>query len=143
MSKLSEMVYSCNFCSAVFGACGNRSSHQHKFLSDEVGHPVYNCSPCLFSSWKLSALENHMRTCKSKFKNCCRSCFMRFNEAYLFMQQLNSLLTLPVFGPEYQPKEATAEKAFNGVLQTSKIFNNTADRESKIFILNQRSAITH
>ena len=54
---------------------------------------------------------------------------------------MNSLHSLPVFGPEYQPKEATAETAFNGVLQTYEIVNNTADRDLESFMLNQRSAI--
>ena len=54
---------------------------------------------------------------------------------------MNSLHSLPVFGPEYQPKEATAETAFNGVLQTYETVNNTADRDLESFMLNQRSAI--
>ena len=66
---------------------------------------------------------------------------MGFNEAHLFAQHMNSLHSLPVFGPEYQPKEDTAETAFNGVLQTYKIVNNTADRDLESFMLNQRSAI--
>ena len=49
--------------------------------------------------------------------------------------------SLPVFGPEYQSKEATAETAFNGVLRIYEIVNNTADRDLESFILNQRSAI--
>ena len=53
---------------------------------------------------------------------------------------MNSLHSLPVFGPEYQPKEATAETAFNGALQTYEIVNNTADRDLESFMLNQRSA---
>ena len=82
-----------------------------------------------------------MRTCHSKFANCCRSCFMGFNDAHLFAQHMHFLHSLPVFGPEYQPKEATAETAFNGVLQTYEIVNNTADRDLESFMLNQRSAI--
>ena len=135
------MVYSCNFCSATFSTRGNRSRHQHKFHPDDVGLPVYNCSLCVFNSRKLSELEQHMRTCHSKFTNCCRSCFMGFNDAHLFAQHMNSLHSLPVFGPEYQPKEATAETAFNGVLQIYEIVNNTADRDLESFMLNQRSAI--
>ena len=54
---------------------------------------------------------------------------------------MNSLHSLPVFGPEYQPKEATAETAFNGVLQTYEIVNNTADRDLESFLLNKGSAI--
>ena len=99
------MVYSCNFCSATFCTRGNRSRHQHKFHPDDVGLPVYNCSLCVFNSRKLFELEQHMRTCHSKFTNCCRSCFMGFNDAHLFAQHMNSLHSLPVFGPEYQPKK--------------------------------------
>ena len=123
------MVYSCNFCSATFSDRGNCSSHQHKFHPDEVGFPVYNCCLCLFNSWKLSALDKHMRTCNSKFTNCCQSCFMRFNDAHLFPQHMNSLHLLPLFGPEYEPIEATLETAFNGykllklsIIQLTEIF---------------------
>ena len=49
---------------------------------------------------------------------------MGFNDAQMFAQHMHSL---PVFGPEYQPKEATAETAFNGVLQTYGMVNKTAD----------------
>ena len=66
---------------------------------------------------------------------------MGFNDAQLFAQHMNSLHPLPVFGPEYQPKEATAETAFNGVLQTYEIVNNTADRDLESFLLNKGSAI--
>ena len=66
---------------------------------------------------------------------------MGFNDAHLFAQHMNSLHSLPVFGPEYQPKEATAETAINGVLQTYENVNNTADRDLESFMLNQRSAI--
>ena len=135
------MVYSCNFCSATFSTRGNRSRSQHKFHPDDVGLPVYNCSLCAFNSRKLSELEQRMQTCHSKFTNCCRSCFMGFNDAHLFAQHMNSLQSLPVIGPENQPKDATAETAFNGVLQTYEIANNTADRDLESFMLNQRSAI--
>ena len=131
------MVYSCNFCSATFSTRGNRSRHQHIFHPDDVGLPGYNCSLCAFSSRKLSKLEQHMRTCHSKFTNCCRSCFMGFNDAHLLAQPMNSLHSLPVFGPEYPPKEAIAETAFNGVLQTYEIVINTADRDLESFMLNQ------
>ena len=53
----------------------------------------------------------------------------------------NSIHSLPVFGPDYQPKEATAETAFNCVLQTYEIVNKTAERDLESFILKQRSAI--
>ena len=66
---------------------------------------------------------------------------MGFNDAHLFAQHMNSLHSLPVFGPEYQPKEATTETALNGVLQTYEIVNNTADRDLESFMLNQKSAI--
>ena len=66
---------------------------------------------------------------------------MGFNDAHLFAQHMNSLHSLPVFGPEYQPKVTTAETAFNGVLQTYEIVNNTFDRDLESFMLNQRSAI--
>ena len=66
---------------------------------------------------------------------------MGFNDAHLFAQRMNSIHSLPVFGPEYHPKEATAETAFNGVLQTYEIVNNTADRDPECFMLNQKSAI--
>ena len=66
---------------------------------------------------------------------------MGFNDAHLFAQHVNSLHSLPVFGPEYQPKEATAETASNGVLQTNEIVNNTADSDLESFVLNQRPAI--
>ena len=82
-----------------------------------------------------------MRTCHPKFTNCCRPCFMGFNYAHQFAQHMNSLHSLPVFGPEYQPKGTTAETAFNGVLQTYEIVNNTADRDLESFMLNQRYAI--
>ena len=108
------MVYSCNFCSASFSDRENCSSHQHRFHPDEVRLPVYNCFLCLFNSRKLSAIHKHMRGCNSKFTNCCRSCFMRFNDAHLVAQHMNSLHSLPVFGPEYDPIEATLETAFNG-----------------------------
>ena len=134
------MVYSCNFCSATFSTPGNRSRHQHKFHRDDVGLPLYNCSLCAFNSRKLSELEQHMQTCHLKFINCCRSYFMGFNDAHLFAQHMNSLHSLPVFGPEYRPEEATAETAFNGVLQTCEMFNITADRDLESFMLNQRSA---
>ena len=49
---------------------------------------------------------------------------MGFNAARLFVQQMNSLRSLPVFGPEYQPKQAIVETAFSGVLQTYEIVNN-------------------
>ena len=135
------MVYSGNFCSATFSACGNRSRHQHKFHPDDVGLPVCNCSLCAFNSRKLSELEQHMRTCHSKFTNYCRSCLMGFNDAHLFALHMNSLHSLPVFGPAYQPKEATAETDFNGVSQTYETVNNTADRDLGSFMLNQISAI--
>ena len=131
------MVYSCNFCSATFSTRGNRSRHQLKFHPDDVGLRVYNCSLCAFNSQKLSELEQHMRTCHSKFTNC----FMGFNDAHLFAQHMNSLHSLPVFGPEYQPKETKAETAFNGALQTYETVNNTADRDLESFMLNQISAI--
>ena len=102
---------------------------------------MYNCCLCAFNARKLSELEQHMRTCHSKFTNCCRSCFLGFNDAHLFEQHMNSLHSLPVFGTKYQPKEATAETAFNGVLQTYEIVNNTAGRDLESFMLNQRSAI--
>ena len=66
---------------------------------------------------------------------------MGFKDAHLFAQHMNSLHSLPAFGPEYQPKEATVETAFNGVLKTYEIVNNTADRDLESFMLNQRSAI--
>ena len=53
---------------------------------------------------------------------------MGFNDAHLFAQHINSLHLLPVFGPEYQPKAATAETAFNGVLHTSITVINVACR---------------
>ena len=54
---------------------------------------------------------------------------------------MNSLHSLHVFGPEYQLKDAKAETAFNGVLQTYAIVKNTADRDLESFRLNQKSAI--
>ena len=117
------MVCSCNFSSVTFSTCGNHSRRQHKFHPDKIGLLVYNCSLYVFISLKLSELEQHTRTCHSKFSNFCRSCFMGFNAARLFVQQMNSLHSLPVFGPEYQPKEAIAETAFSGVLKTYEIVN--------------------
>ena len=101
---------------------------------------LYNCSLYVFSSRKLSELEQHMRTCHSEFTKCYRSCFMGFNRAPLFAQHMNSLHSLPVFGPEYQPREARAGTAFIGVLQIYQIVNSTAERDLESFILNQRSA---
>ena len=135
------MVYSCNFCSATFSTCGNGSRLQHKCHPENVSLPVYNCSLCVFNSRKLSEPEQQMRTCHSNFTNCCQWCFMGSNDAHLFAQHMNSLHSLPVFGPKYQPKEATAKTGFNGVLQTYEIVNNTADRDLESFLLNQGSAI--
>ena len=66
---------------------------------------------------------------------------MGFNDAHLFAQHINSLHSLPVFEPEYQTKDATAETAFNGALQFHEIMNNAACRVLESFMLNQRSAI--
>ena len=62
---------------------------------------------------------------------------MGFNDALLFAQHMNSLHLLPVLGPVYQPKEATAETAFNGVLQIYEIDNNTNDRDQRSAIATQ------
>ena len=66
---------------------------------------------------------------------------MGFNDAHLFAQHINSLHSLPVFEPEYQTKDATAETSFNGALQFHEIMNNAACRDRESFMLNQRSAI--
>ena len=66
---------------------------------------------------------------------------MGFKDAHLCAQQMNSFHSLHLLGPEYQPKEATAETAFNGVLQTCEIVNNAACRDREGFMLNQRFAI--
>ena len=66
---------------------------------------------------------------------------MGFKGAHLFAQQMNSFHSLHLFGPEYQPKEATPETAFNGVLQTCEIVIKAACRDRESFMLNQRSAI--
>ena len=59
-----------------------------------------------------------MRTCHQKFTNCCRSCYMGFNDTRLFAQHMSSLHSLPVFGDQFQPTQAPAETAFNGTLQS-------------------------
>ena len=66
---------------------------------------------------------------------------MGFNDAHLFAQQMDSLHSLPVIRPEYQPREATAETASSSLLQTYDTVIYTAHRDLEGFMLNQRSAI--
>ena len=112
------MVFNCKYCSATFANRGNQSRHGHRYHPDEVGLPVFTCCICTFTCRKLSELEQHMRTCHQKFTNCCRSCYMGFNDTRLFAQHMSSLHSLPVFGDQFQPTQAPAETAFNGTLQS-------------------------
>ena len=112
------MVFNCKYCSATFANRGNQSRHEHRYHPDEVGLPVFTCCICTFTCRKLSELEQHMRTCHQKFTNCCRSCYMGFNDTRLFAQHMSSLHSLPVFGDQFQPTQAPAKTAFNGTLQS-------------------------
>ena len=66
----------------------------------------------------MSPLEEHMRTVHSKFTNCCRSCYLGFNNSHLYAQHMSSLHSLPVFGEEFLPLQIPFQSAFNGHLQT-------------------------
>ena len=112
------MVFNYKYCSATFANRGNQSRHEHRYHPDEVGLPVFTCCICTFTCRKLSELEQHMRTCHQKFTNCCRSCYMGFNDTRLFAQHMSSLHSLPVFGDQFQPTQAPVETAFNGTLQS-------------------------
>ena len=66
----------------------------------------------------MSPLEEHMRTVHSKFTNCCRSCYLGFNNSHPYAQHMSSAHSLPVFGEEFQPLQIPSQSAFNGYLQT-------------------------
>ena len=66
----------------------------------------------------MSPLEEHMRTVHSKFTNCCRSCYLGFNNSHLYAQHMSSVHSLLVFGEEFQPLQIPSKTAFNGHLQT-------------------------
>ena len=55
-----------------------------------------------------------MQTCHGKFNNCCRTCYLEFNDAHLFAQHVSSLHEFPVFGDKFQPKDTPTESAFGG-----------------------------
>ena len=112
------MVFNCKYCSATFANRGNQPCHENCYYPDEVGLPVVTCCICTFTCRKLSELEQHMRTCNQKFKNCRRSCYMGFHDTRLFAQHMSSLHSLPVFGDQFQPTQAPAETAFIGNLQS-------------------------
>ena len=112
------MVFNCNYFSATFANRQNQSRHENRYHPDEVGLPVFTYCICIFTNRKLSELEQHMRTCHQKFTNCCRSCYMGFNDTRLFAQHMSSLHSLPVFGDKFQPTQAPAETAFDGTLQS-------------------------
>ena len=71
---------------------------------------------------------------------------MVINDALLFARHIISLHSLPVFGPDYQPREARAETTFKGLLQTYEIVSNTAERDlhaqSKICNCNANRTVT-
>ena len=112
------MVFHCKYCSADFANRGNQSRHEHRHHPDEVVLPVFTCCICTFTCRKLSDLEPQMRTCHQKFTNCCRYCYMGFNNTRLFAQHMSSLHSLPVFGDQIQLTQALAESAFNCALQS-------------------------
>ena len=66
----------------------------------------------------MSPLEEHMSTVHSKFTNCCRSCYLGFNNSHLYAQHKSSVHSLSVFGEEFQPLQIPSQSAFNGYLQT-------------------------
>ena len=111
------MVFNCKYCSATFANRGNQYCHEHRYHSDEEGLPAFTCFICTYTYRKLSELEQHMRTCHQNFSNRCRSCYMGFNDTRLFAQHISSLHSLLVFGDQFQPTQAPAETAFNGILQ--------------------------
>ena len=121
------MTYSCRFCLSTFSTPGNKSRHETQFHPDECGLPHYQCSICEFSTRKMSPLEEHIgdqftqnswRTVHSKFTNCCRSCYLGFNNSHHYAQHMSFVHSLPVFGEEFQPLQIPSQYAFNGHLQT-------------------------
>ena len=78
----------------------------------------------------MSPLEEHMRTVHSKFTNCCRSCYLGFNNSHLYAQHMSSVHSLPVFGEEFQPLKISSQSAFNGHLQTFVIEAENNDENS-------------
>ena len=101
--KLFKIVFSSNFCSAMFSNRRNCSRHQNKFNLEEIGLPLYNCFLCALNSQKISKLEQHIRFCHYKFTNC----FMGVANVLHGIQGCDSvclqhtifLHTLPVLGP--------------------------------------------
>ena len=65
-----------------------------------------------------------MRTCRGKLTNCCRTCYLGFNNVHLFAQHMSFLHGLPVFGDEFLPRDTPTESAFGGRLQTFEVVNN-------------------
>ena len=112
------MIFACRYCDSVLSTRGNRSRQETKFHPDEMKLPTYHCSLCEFTSRKMSELEQHMRTQHSRFTNCCRSCQLGFNSSHLYAQHARSVLSIPVFGAEFQPNQPPDQSAFNGSLQS-------------------------
>ena len=141
--NFSTMVFNCKFCSATFANRGNQFRHELRYHADEVGLPVFTCCICTFTCRNLSELQQHMGTCHKKFKNCCRSCYMGFNNTRLFAQHVSSLHSLSVFGDQFQPTRAPAETAFNGTFQSYHLPPSTsqANRDVAQFMLQQKPQI--
>ena len=115
------MIFACRYCNSVLSFRGNRSRHETKFHPDQMKLPIYHCSLSEFISRKMCEVEQHMRTERSRFTNCCRTFHLGFNSWHFYAQHARSVHSIPVFGAEFQPTQPPNHSAFNGSLQSYSI----------------------